>query len=72
VFLGKTRLGWMRATFDPSRIKSRSCLYSPREGDFKRTEKGWVVALGLGIGDLTAIPEFTLDIQEESNDKKQD
>jgi len=55
------RVGTMAADFDPLAIKSRSFLYDPRPGDFKREGDVWVASKTLGFGDLEAVPGFKPD-----------
>jgi hypothetical protein len=51
------RVGTVPATF----IQSRSELYDPSPGDFRREGDRWVASGGLGMGDLRSIPGFRPD-----------
>lgn len=52
------RVGTMAADFDPDRVRSRSMMYDPRPGDFRRERDTWVAARSLGGGDLDAVVGF--------------
>lgn len=52
------RLGTMAPDFDPLAIKSRSFLYDPRPGDFRREGDVWIASPTLGPGDFDLIPGF--------------
>jgi len=51
-------VGTVPGDFDPLNIQSRTFLYDPRPGDFRRDGDIWIVADMLGPGDLEAIPRF--------------
>lgn len=51
-------IGTLPPDFDPLSIKSRSFLYDPRPGDFRREGDVWVAAPMLGSGDFECIPGF--------------
>jgi hypothetical protein len=51
-------VGTVPFDFEPSLIKSRSMLYDPRPGDFRRTQSGWEASRSLGPGDLLCVPGF--------------
>lgn len=51
-------IGTMPPDFDPDFIRSRSWLYEPRPGDFRREGDKWVANQMLGPGDFEAIPGF--------------
>lgn len=55
------RVGTVPADFEPMAIKSRSFLYDPRPGDFRREGDAWVVCRTLGASDLDMVPEFQRD-----------
>lgn len=55
------RVGTVPADFDPSNIKTRTMLYDPRPGDFRREGKVWIASSALGLGDLQAVPDLVLD-----------
>lgn len=55
------RVGTFPPDFDPFTIKSRTFLYDPRPGDFKREGDVWVANKTLGYGDLEAVPGFIPD-----------
>lgn len=55
------RVGTVPADFEPMAIKSRSFLYDPRPGDFRREGDAWIVSRTLGAGDLDMVPEFQRD-----------
>jgi hypothetical protein len=52
------QIGTLPPTFEPTKIKSVSWLYQPRDGDFKRDGDAWVANSALGPGDLEAVPGF--------------
>lgn len=52
------RIGTVMPSFDPDNIRSRSPLYRPRPGDFRREGDVWVASPMLGNGDLEAVPGF--------------
>jgi hypothetical protein len=52
------QVGTMPAGFDPFFAKSKSFLYDPRPGDFRRDGDTWVASRTLGPGDLEAVPGF--------------
>lgn len=58
VFQDGQMVGTVPFDFEPALIKSKSILYEPRPGDFKRTKKGWEATIYLGQGDLMSIPGF--------------
>lgn len=58
VYQSKRKIGTMAADFDPARIKSRSWLYEPREGDFRLEGDRWIANEQLGPGDLESIAGF--------------
>jgi hypothetical protein len=47
-------VGTLSSDFDPALAKSRSWLYDPRPGDFRRQGDEWIAAPMLGPGDLEA------------------
>jgi len=52
------RVGTMAPDFDPLTVRSRSFLYDPRPGDFRREGDTWVANRTLGPGDLDVIHGF--------------
>lgn len=58
VFQNGREIGTMSPDFDPDFIRSRSWLYEPRPGDFRRDGDKWVANRMLGPGDFEAIPGF--------------
>lgn len=58
VFQHDEMVGTVPFDFEPSLIKSRTMLYEPRRGDFRRTRAGWEASPQLGPGDLLAIQGF--------------
>lgn len=58
VMLHGERVGTLPPDFDPNNVQSRSFMYDPRPGDFRREGDAWVAAKTLGRGDLEAIPGF--------------
>lgn len=58
VFQSGKQIGTVPGDFDPMLIKSKSFLYDPRPGDFKRTNEGWIATRMLGPGDMEAVPGF--------------
>lgn len=52
------KVGTLPPNIDPSAAPSRSFFYTPRPGDWTRTERGWEVHKSLGPGDLSAVPGF--------------
>lgn len=55
------RVGTLPPDFDPISVKSRSFLYDPRPGDFRREGDVWVASKSLGLGDLEAVPGFVYE-----------
>lgn len=55
------RIGTVMPSFDPERIDSRSPMYRPRPGDFRREGDVWIANPMLGNGDLEAVPGFVWD-----------
>lgn len=51
-------VGTVPFDFEPALIKSKTMLYEPRPGDFRRTKMGWEASPQLGPGDLLAITGF--------------
>lgn len=51
-------VGTVPETFDPDHIQSKSQMYEPRRGDFRREGADWVADPMLGLGDFLAIPGF--------------
>lgn len=51
-------VGTVPFDFEPALIKSRSMLYDPRPGDFRRVTRGWEASPQLGPGDLQCVPGF--------------
>ena len=52
------RVGTMSPDFDPAYVCSRSPLYDPRPGDFRRDGDVWIADKMLGPGDLMAVAGF--------------
>lgn len=52
------RVGTLPPDFDPSDIKSRSFLYDPRPGDFRREGDVWIVGRTMGASDIDMVPGF--------------
>lgn len=52
------RIGSVPPSFDPTRIRSLSWMYSPRTGDFTAGNAAWIAAPNLGPGDLEAVAGF--------------
>ena len=52
------RIGTVPPSFDPENFESRSALYRPRPGDFRRKGDVWIADPMLGPGDLNAVPGF--------------
>ena len=63
VFHWGERVGTVPAEFDPAFIKSKSFFYSPRPGDFTRTEEGWLVSHTMGPGDVASVPGFQSEVR---------
>lgn len=61
VILHGERIGTMPPDFDPNNIKSRSFMYDPRPGDFRREGGAWIASPSLGRGDIEAIPGFVYE-----------
>lgn len=55
------KIGTVPPAFDPYLIKSKSWLYDPRPGDFRREGDVWIASNTLGPGDLEAVPGFVFD-----------
>ena len=55
------KVGTVPGNFDPTKIKSKSYMYSPRAGDFQRDRDRWIAASSLGLGDLGAVPGFMFE-----------
>jgi len=55
------RVGTVMPSFDPDNIDSRSPLYRPRPGDFRREGDVWIASTMLGNGDLESVPGFVWD-----------
>lgn len=51
-------VGTVPFDFEPAMIKSKTMLYDPRPGDFRRTKTGWEASPQMGPGDLLAISGF--------------
>lgn len=51
-------IGTLPPDFDPSNVKSRSVLYNPRPGDFRREGDVWVVGRTMGASDVDMVPGF--------------
>jgi hypothetical protein len=51
-------IGTMSPSFDPSDVRSKSPMYDPRPGDFRRDGNTWIANKSLGFGDLMAIDGF--------------
>lgn len=60
------RIGTVPPSFDPEHIESRSPLYRPRSGDFRRKGDVWVASTMLGNGDLEAVPGFVWDRESKA------
>ena len=58
VFQDGQMIGTVPFDFEPALIRSRTMLYDPRPGDFRRTKAGWEASRQLGPGDLLAIEGF--------------
>lgn len=52
------RIGTLPPDFDPGNIKSRSFLYDPRPGDFRREGDVWIVGRTMGASDIDMVPGF--------------
>ncbi len=63
VFHMGERVGTVPAEFDPAFIKSKSFFYTPRPGDFTRTEEGWLAHKTMGPGDVASVPGFQAEVR---------
>lgn len=52
------KVGSLPGDFDPLNIKSKTFLYEPRYGDFRREGDVWLASRTLGPSDLEAVPGF--------------
>lgn len=55
------RIGMVPPSFDGVNFQSRSALYRPRVGDFRRGGDVWIADPMLGNGDIEAVPGFVWD-----------
>ena len=62
VYQDGQKIGTVPADFDPKFIKSRTFLYEPRPGDFRREGDKWIADKMLGPGDLDAVPGFQREL----------
>lgn len=58
VFQQDRMVGSLPSDFAPDAIRSKTFLYDPRPGDFRRQGDTWIASNMLGPGDLDAVPEF--------------
>ena len=66
VHQGGRTVGTLPACFCPTAFKSKSWLYEPRPGDFRKDGNIWLASPGLGPGDLEAVPGFVVAKLEPS------
>lgn len=64
------RIGSVPPSFDPTRIRSLSWMYSPRASDFMRGEDAWIAASSLGPGDLEAVAGFLWERHDDQPQEK--